>query len=263
MSEGTPTVSTHVWDANLHFGYWSSAEDDSSLPEATDRLTDMMIQRIRAPRGGRLLDVGCGLGKPACRLARATGASVTGISIDSAQVDEANARAAEEGLAGRVRFEQADAMDLPYPDDSFDGAWALESILHMPDRERVFRQIARVLRPGGRLVLTDLFVRAPLDEESGGAVRTFLEVGGLNPAVHTIEEYVAMLRGAGMRCAEFVDITSETLRNYEMLRDSLRENREELAAVHGAASVADWERAFDGCVTAQEPGYLLLAAVVA
>ncbi|MGB6161784.1 MAG: class I SAM-dependent methyltransferase [Pseudonocardiaceae bacterium] len=54
------------------------------------------------------------------------------------------------------------SMELPFPAQSFDAAIALESIPHMPDRGQVLAQIYRVLRPGGRLVLTDFFERAPI-----------------------------------------------------------------------------------------------------
>src|SRR6185436_18029774 len=98
-------------------------------------------------------------GAPAVRLAKASGAGVVGISVSEQDVRLANERARTEGVSDRVRFEQANMLALPFPDNTFDHAMALESIVHVPDRMRALREIARVLRPGGRIVLTDFTVR--------------------------------------------------------------------------------------------------------
>src|SRR3954470_6701138 len=64
------------WGDNFHFGYWDGPSDTSSVEEATDRFTDLLIERLAVGPGDRVLDVGCGIGRPALRLASATGASV-------------------------------------------------------------------------------------------------------------------------------------------------------------------------------------------
>lgn len=81
---------------------------------------------------------------------------MTGITLSEVEVERGRARAAAEGLADRVRFERADAASLPFGDGSFDGAMALQSMMHIQDRPRVLAELARVLRPRARLVLTDV-----------------------------------------------------------------------------------------------------------
>ncbi|EFC82773.1 cyclopropane-fatty-acyl-phospholipid synthase family protein [Parafrankia sp. EUN1f] len=193
-------------DLNYHMGYWDSPQDDASLEEAAERLTEVSIEQLGARATDRVLDVGSGLGHPAIRLHRATGASVVGVSISEKQVIRANERSAAAGLAGQVSFEHADAADLPFEADSFDAAWALESIIHVPDRARVFAEIARVVRPGGRIVVTDVFEREPVAPEDLADAESFWARQSFGPRIR-LDDYPVLLRGAGLRLLELRDIT--------------------------------------------------------
>ena len=145
-----------AWDDNFHFGYWDGPSDTSSVREATDRFTDLLIERLRVGPGDRVLDVGCGIGKPALRVASTTGAGVLGITIGASfRSRQATEAALAEQMSGRVSFQYADAMAMPFGEASFDAVLAFESINHM-HRPTALREIARVLAPGGRLVLTDV-----------------------------------------------------------------------------------------------------------
>ena len=146
---------TEIWEKwvmgpELHFGYFESPDDD--LADAASELTTVMAEESQLQPGLQLLDVGCGVGTQARRLAAEFGCEVTGISNSPVGVEMAKARADVEG----VRFVVADAMDNGLPDASFDRVWALESVHVMPDPQRVFSECARVLRPGGRIALCDI-----------------------------------------------------------------------------------------------------------
>ncbi|WP_329250488.1 methyltransferase domain-containing protein [Actinoallomurus sp. NBC_01490] len=198
-------------NANMHFGYWDSPDDDATLRQAAVRMTDLMISKARVSAGEHLLDVGCGLGGPGVRLAQATGVRVTGVTVSQEQVKLANQLAAESGLAERVRFECADAMRLPYEADSFDAAWALESIIHVPDRARVLSEMARVVRPGGRVLLTDIFERAPIPEHKREPVEAYYRETLLGPTV-TIDDYPGLIRNAGLMVDEIIDISGNVMK---------------------------------------------------
>ncbi|MFD0204370.1 MULTISPECIES: SAM-dependent methyltransferase [Saccharothrix] len=244
---------------NVHYGYWYSREDTSTLHEAMDNLTDVMIQRLGVTAGQRVLDVGCGLGAPARRLARACGVEVVGISTSPVMVREATVRARAAGLDGQVRFEVADAEALPFEDASFDAAWAIESLVHMADRPRVFREIGRVLRPGGRLALTDFYERIPFTGERLRMIEQYRRAA-LNTPFHRLEEYPPMLRDAGLHLTEYLDISEQTDRHNPMLLERLRAHREELTAEYGAETVAALDEVFTNCARTGEPHYMLMTA---
>lgn len=181
-------------DGNIHFGYWEGDSDSSSFLEATDRLTDLVAERVPAGSGRRLLDVGCGTGRPALRLAAASGAHVVGVSISHQEIELAQARAARSGLGDRVRFAFADAMTLPFDDASFDAAWAIESLTHMSDRTEALREIRRTLRPGGRVVISDFLLRRPPTGAAKEIVDHMCEVFQA-PSVAGPDEHWSAVRG--------------------------------------------------------------------
>jgi len=85
-------------DHNLHFGYWDTPGDTSSLDHAEERFTELMIEKLQPKPGGRVLDVGCGMGTPAIRLANSFGGEVVGVTVSHEQVSRAGSRAAAQGL---------------------------------------------------------------------------------------------------------------------------------------------------------------------
>ncbi|MFI9203190.1 SAM-dependent methyltransferase [Streptomyces sp. NPDC053048] len=151
-------------DSAIHIGMWTPPDGAATASTMTDlanlamdRQTDYYIAALGLGPDDHLLDIGCGTGGPAVRLAGATGARVTGITISGSQVPLCEARAREAGLSDRVRFALGDAMALgeEHADESYDAAWAIDSFPHMSDRPAALRNAWRVLRPGGRLLLTE------------------------------------------------------------------------------------------------------------
>src|SRR3569833_188838 len=124
-------VMAKLWDGNLHYGLWRDENDQSTFDEAMDEMTMEMIRRLDPKPGDRILDVGCGNGTPAMMLATARDVEVVGITVRARQVARATDRARERGLSDRVRFEQVNAMNLPYEAGRFASAWALESLFFL------------------------------------------------------------------------------------------------------------------------------------
>lgn len=114
-------------------------------------------ERMRVAPGAAVLDVGCGPGSDTLPLAALVGSagSVRGIDHDADMVAEAERRAAEAGVAGRVRHQRGDACALPFGDAQFDAVRSERLFLHLDQPERAVAEMARVTRPGGRVVLMD------------------------------------------------------------------------------------------------------------
>ncbi|MET8875630.1 class I SAM-dependent methyltransferase [Nocardia sp. NPDC004604] len=111
-----------LWGGDPRNGYWRGVAT-STLPDvATERLTDLMIAALDPTPGGRVLDIGCGVGKSATHLLTTSAMHVVGITISETRLDQARTRAAEAGVADRATVQHADAMRMPFSGDSFDAA---------------------------------------------------------------------------------------------------------------------------------------------
>lgn len=126
----------------------------SELGQITDRIEAELIATLIGPlRGKRVLDVGCGDGVLAVRLAEA-GAAATGLDADPRMLAAARERASAAGTA--TTFVDGDIRTLPFADGSFDTVMAITVLCFLRDAEHAVQEMARVLRPGGRLVLGEL-----------------------------------------------------------------------------------------------------------
>ena len=127
--------------------------------------------------GSRLLDIGCGAGGPALRLAETTGASVVGVDILPEAVAAATQLAQERRVGDRASFVQVDAGSrLPFEDASFDAALSIDAICHVPERLKMLEELHRVLAVGGRVVFTDPTIVTGLVTSDEIAVRSSIGV---------------------------------------------------------------------------------------
>ena len=101
----------------------------------------------------RVLDVGSGLGGPSRFLAWRYGVRVSGVDLTAEFVRVAEMLTRRTGLVGQVDYRQGDALDLPFADASFDVVWSQNAAMNIADRDRLYREMRRVLKPGGRLAL--------------------------------------------------------------------------------------------------------------
>src|ERR1700747_3753043 len=117
---------------------------------------DRFLEWLELSPGKTLLDVACGAGGPALRIAATTGCSVVGLDVHEQAVTTASSLAAQRGLAERVKFRSIDAAGpLPFSDASFDAITCIDAINHFSDRPRVIAEWARLLKPGGRMLFTN------------------------------------------------------------------------------------------------------------
>ncbi len=119
--------------------------------------------RARLSPGLRVLDVGSGLGGSARYLAAEHGCQVVGVDLTREYVDVARKLADLVGLGQRVEFRQASALELPFGDAEFDVVWTEHVQMNIADKRSFYAELARVLKPGGRLVFHDIF-RGPSGE---------------------------------------------------------------------------------------------------
>ena len=190
----------------LHYGYHDTATRGHA--DALVRLNQVLADNIALRPGERALDAGCGVGGSSMWLAAHRGAAVVGITLSERQVVHARRLATARGLSDRVRFERADYTHTPFPDGSFDVVWAIESVCHAPDKPAFYREAARLLRPGGRLVTADVVrSRRPLDGAGERVLHEWLD-GWAIPDLDTGEERLHAAVAAGLADARLDDVTA-------------------------------------------------------
>jgi tocopherol O-methyltransferase len=190
----------------FHFGYYDhpAVRRHAAALENTNR---QLARRAGVRPGSRVLDAGCGVGGSSIWLARHAGATAVGITPVRSQVTIARQMAAADA-GGRALFLQADYTAVPFAGATFDAVWALESLCHAADKAAFYREAARVLRPGGRLVVAE-YMRAsrPLGDAGERLVRTWLD-GWAIPDLDTPAEHRAHAVAAGLRDADVEDYTA-------------------------------------------------------
>lgn len=150
--------------------------------------------------GKTVLDLGCGTGGNTTLLAERYGAGrVVGVDIEASLVARAAERAMTRGLGHRVEFRRVEPGPLPFGLASFDVVFSKDAIIHVADKEALFRDLHRVLRPGGWLLASDWLIAH--DGEPSPAMRHYLAMEGLGFAMASPARYARALAAAG-----FLDI---------------------------------------------------------
>ena len=213
------TLWENVWGASggdgthMHHGYYGKGnrgENGASIDHARAQV-DMIDESLRwagVTTCDKVLDVGCGIGGSSRHMARKFGCRGEGVTLSPVQAGRANALAEQEGLGDKVKYQVADALAMPFEDESFDFVWSMESGEHMPDKTKFVNELARVCAPGGRILIVTWCHRV-LDEgkELEPAEKVLLDRicdAYYLPAWCSIADYERLAREAGM-----VDIKTE------------------------------------------------------
>ena len=207
-----------LWGEHVHHGFWDPGQrpgDGDDRKSATDRLVRELVNFADVPSGASVLDVGCGIGGPALHLAGAHGCTVHGVTLSADQAKRANEKAREAGLSDRAVFVQQDAMSNTFPDESFDVVWAVEVLMHIPDRAGFFAEMFRLLKPGGRLAIATWSQRdGELSEEDSKLVDLILK-HQVMPSFSSLEEHERLALAAGFKDVSFADWTRNVANSWD------------------------------------------------
>lgn len=163
-------------------------------------LTRRVAEIAKVDENSKVLDIACGKGEGCLLIAERYGCSVLGIDISDKKTTLAQSKARAKGLDGQVKFITADAENLPFADSIFDTVLSECSFSLLPNKGRAASEIKRVLKAGGRLVITDIvlkkrMLRRTQNELGFGAYPLIPCVAGAGP----IEDYVKVFEQAGFR----------------------------------------------------------------
>ena len=181
-------------------------------------LTQRTIAAMNLRPGASIADLGCGTGTSALLLADKPGLDVSAIDLSADNIRRAQDRlSAEAGTAGTVHFQQADVHQLPFDDGQFDGVLA-ECTFSLFQRQRaVLAEVKRVLKPSGRLGITDMAVGGPLPADIAAIVAPWTCL------VDAVDQktYSDMFIGAGFEIKAFSDESSALLELISQLKRKL------------------------------------------
>ena len=151
----SPLMFELLLDRNLNYSSGCYDRGDEDLDTAQEIKMRRVAALLDMQPGKRILDVGCGWGGPLLYFAEHFDCHVTGITLSTVQQQYILDWATRRNLRDRVQVEVRNVMEMDFAEGSFDGIYFFESIIHMPEKERIFERCHSLLKPGGRILVQE------------------------------------------------------------------------------------------------------------
>lgn len=211
--------------------------------------------------GKEVIDIGCGIGGIDVLLVREHGAArVTGVDVEQPVLDRSRKRAEAEGLIDRLTYNLVEPGPLPFEPASFEVAFSKDAMIHIPDKEALFADVFRILRPGGLFVASD-WMRCD-DNPPSPEMEYYLEVEDVSFGMASPERYIESLRKTGFvgikhrdRNAWYSDLSRK---EYEKMKGPLYPKMVEILGHEYADHYVEVWRAMNVVIESGElrPGHL-------
>lgn len=173
------------------------------------------LDEIKVRKGESILDLGCGRGEDTIEAARLAGPEgmAVGLDLTEAMIEKAIDAATQKSVKNAV-FAQGDIEKLPFKDAAFDGVISNCVINHAKDKKQVYREIQRVLKPGGRFVVADAVTKHPLPEEVKNDPGAWAQCFG---GAITEEEYLENILTSGFNRVEILNRREYLKNGYDFI----------------------------------------------
>ena len=214
--------------------------------------TDALARHAKINESTHVLDLCCGLGGPARYLAYHHGCRVTGVDMNTDRLAGAVRLTERTKLQDRVLFHHANALQTGLADETFDVIVSQEAFCHIPDKKTLIAECVRLLKPGGRIVYTDILARNSMTNE----IRSRLENEMAFSELSTLEQYCHLLEEKSCQVVEVEDLSDDWA---QILIDRLamyRSLKEQTVSSFGLAHFQKWDRTYSFFVDLYRSGEL-------
>jgi len=215
LSNGMYDIATDFyewgWGPSFHFAVYGP---DETFREATRRYEYTIALRLKLDPGAAVIDLGCGVGGPLRNIARFARCQIVGVNICDYQILRGLRYIEDDGLMDQCTIIKADFNNLPFEENSKDGAYQIEATCHSPDKLKTYGEVFRVLKPGARFVgyewaLTDRFDAAASEHQR---LKFGIEIGNGIPDLMKTEEIVNAMRQVGFQIEDAYDATTLSIK---------------------------------------------------
>lgn len=198
------------WDLknnlSLHYGIWE--KETKIFSESLTNTNRIMMELAHIIESDKVLDAGCGVGGAALFLSTQTNAQVIGISISQRQVEYARLQANKRHLGNRISFQQMDYANTSFNNDSFDVIWACESISSAPNKLSFVKEAHRLLKKGGRLILSDFFLTNEIQVDEHNWMKKWGDTWSISNFI-SAKFFIKTLENQGFSITKNLDFTAK------------------------------------------------------
>lgn len=200
---------------NIHYGYWESGYEEGvqrkDHRDALERMNAVLAEIAEITAQDTVLDAGCGIAGSAVWLAKTFDCRVTGVTLCEQHIPLAQRFARKHAVDHCCHFFCKDFVDTGFAAASFDVVWVLESSCYAVDKRKFVEEAARLLKPGGRLVVADVFLQqTELSEEEQERMDRSMR-GWAIPNVLSGDQFGSYLHESGFEEISLVEITENIL----------------------------------------------------
>jgi ubiquinone/menaquinone biosynthesis C-methylase UbiE len=214
--------------------------------------TDALALHAKINESTHVLDLCCGLGGPARYLAYHYGCRVTGVDMNTDRLAGAVRLTERTKLQDRVLFHHANALQTGLADETFDVIVSQEAFCHIPNKKTLITECVRLLKPGGRIVYTDILARSSMTNE----IRSRLETEMVFSELSTLEQYCHLLEEKGCQVIEVEDLSDNWAQILIERLAMYRSLKEQTVSSFDLAHFQKWDRTYSFFVGLYRSGEL-------